>query len=118
MKTISTEWFDFMRRAWARRSSNLRFGESSMNSGASYRRPAASVILWKSEGLSRPERMRFESRRASAASNRCIRATADISRVKNPTGLRCCTAMWAAMVSASAVLPTEGRAPITTNSEF
>ena len=62
--------------------------------------------------------MRLESRRASAASKRCISATADISRVKNPTGRCCCTATLAAMVSANAVLPTDGRAPITTNSDF
>ncbi len=56
--------------------------------------------------------------RASIASRRCMIAMLDISRVKKPTGIFCRIAMLAAIVRARAVLPTDGRAPMTMNSEF
>ncbi len=48
----------------------------------------------------------------------CMMAMADISREKKPTGIFWRIAMLAATVRAKAVLPTEGRAPMTMNSEF
>ena len=47
-----------------------------------------------------------------------INAISDISRVKKPTGILFFIAIFAAIVSASAVFPIEGLAPIIINSEF
>ncbi len=45
-------------------------------------------------------------------------AISAISRVKKPIGTFPCMAIFAAIVRAKAVLPTEGLAPITINSDF
>ena len=81
-------------------------------------RLAASVRASKSVGLSIPERRASDLIRASLARRRCISAWSDISRVKKATGICLFTAMLAAMERAKAVLPTEGRAPMTMNSDF
>ena len=72
----------------------------------------------KSEGLMRPERIFSLAIRASLEMRRCMMAISAISREKKAQLIRSLTAMFEAMLMARAVLPTEGRAPMITSSEF
>ena len=99
------------RRALARISMTVRLGLSSMNSGASPRRPMAWLILGQSDSSSLPLRIRVESTRASAHSRRWVISTWLISSEKNRTGTRASMAAWAAMPQGEGGLAHAGPGP-------
>ena len=105
------------RRALARISMIVRLGLSSIQMGASARRPMAREIFCQSSAWSWPLRTRVESTRASAHSRRCDSSRLLISSEKNSTGdgLVASRAAWAIIPSAKDVLPMAGRAPTTTS---
>ena len=91
---------------------------SSIKIGASARRAAATASFGKSRSPRYPARAFELSTRASEQRSRSTSCSLDISSEKKATPRRgsASVAAYAAMLSASAVLPIEGRAAITTRS--
>ena len=105
MTTSCRSWRWRSRRALARISIIVRFGLSSMNSGASassLERRASRVQSWS---LMWPERMFCSETVASAENIRIMISILDISREKITVGLPCLTAADRAMSRASVDLP-------------
>src|SRR5687768_17248780 len=87
--------------------------ESSMNIGASARRPSADDSRVQSCSCREPRRILCESTRASDDKNLCTTSLRDISRLKNTTGCCCRVAELNAKSLNKLDLPIEGRAAIT-----
>ena len=92
----------------------VRFGESSMNSGASASSEDRSAILRQSSSLIRPERRSFSFTRASAENSRIMMSCLLISREKITVGACCRIAAERAKSIASVDLPEPGRPATTT----
>ena len=107
--TISyRSWRCCSRRALARISIMVRFGESSTNSGASASSADRRAIRCQSWSLRCPERMLASGTLASADSSRIMISVLPISREKTTDGLPCLMAADRAKSKASVDLPRAG----------